>query len=82
MRKGLVRLYHLLVPDWRLDCDPDPTHPHRRRFTASYKRKRCIVKNCWIVGSVLAAINATLSIVIAIGLATTLLSFVLLDETP
>ena len=81
MRNDLAPLYHNLLPGWRRNCQPDPGHPHRRRYTKNYKRKRCIVRNCWIVGGALAAINATLSVVLAIGLATTFLSFMLLDES-
>ncbi|MGB0713624.1 MAG: hypothetical protein ACPGUC_08705, partial [Gammaproteobacteria bacterium] len=26
----------------------DPTHPHLRRFTTTYRRKRALAKNIWI----------------------------------
>jgi hypothetical protein len=59
---------------------PDEDHPHRRRFTPGYRRKRGIVKNVWI-GSALVMILQPPAIVVAMVLGTTFLSFVILDET-
>ena len=78
MDRMLRRLCQCLSPyDWD-DRTPDPT---RRRYTFQYRRKREWVKNCWICGGVLALAIPAVSIVLALGLATTLLSFMLLDET-
>jgi len=81
MMKPLDDIVHFLMPNWHSDCRPDPNHPHRRRFTEIYRRKRCMVKNCWLVVGALAAISTSASIILVLGLSMALLSFVLLDET-
>jgi hypothetical protein len=77
----LARIRRHLLPAWCQDCTPDRRHAHRRRYTIGYRRKRSLVKNCWICGGLLALVMPTLNLVLAIGLATTFLSFMLLDET-
>jgi hypothetical protein len=71
-----------LLPDWSNDQSPDEHHPHRRRFTKRYRRKQGIVKNIWVCSGVLMLAHATPEAAIALGLGTTFLSFVILDETP
>lgn len=69
------------MPQWADDCAPDATHPYRRRFTPEYRRKRGIVKNIWI-GSGLVMITAgSTAVTVCLLLATTFLSFMILDET-
>lgn len=75
----LLRRY--LVPDATNDRVPDSRHPHRRRYTASYRRKRGICKNIWIGSGLLMLLTATPEVIIALGLGTTFLSFMILDET-
>jgi hypothetical protein len=75
-------LQRYLLPDWSTDQSPDEDHPHRRRFTRRYRRKQRIVKNIWIGSGLLMLVNATPEAIIALGLGTTFLSFVILDETP
>ncbi|MCB1790119.1 MAG: hypothetical protein KDJ27_02865 [Gammaproteobacteria bacterium] len=70
-----------LVPAWTHDRSPDSDHPHRRRFTAKYRRKRDIVKNVWMFSGLLMIVQATPAIIFALALGTTFLSFVILDET-
>lgn len=76
-------LRQIFLPRWVADdrC-PDCDHPHRRRFTAVYRRKRGIVKNIWIASGLVMAIQASPAIILALTLGTTFLSFVILDETP
>jgi hypothetical protein len=74
-------LRQAVLPRWTEDCCPDHEHPHRRRFTAVYRRKRRIVKNVWIASGFVMAVQASPAIVIAMALGTTFLSFVILDET-
>lgn len=75
----LLRRY--LVPDAANDRIPDNRHPHRRRYTASYRRKRGICKNIWIGSGLLMCLHATPETITALGLGTTFLSFMILDET-
>jgi hypothetical protein len=75
------RICQHLLPTWRLDCTPDRHHAHRRRYTTGYRNKQRVVKSCWICSGLLALATPTLNIVLALGLATTFLSFMLLDET-
>ncbi|WP_062263946.1 hypothetical protein [Endozoicomonas arenosclerae] len=69
-------------PDWMQDKTPDARHFYRRTFTASYRAKRSIVKNIWIAAGLLMLINPVIHIALLIALPVTLLSFVILDETP
>jgi hypothetical protein len=76
------RLRHWLLPSWHDDRVPDEAHPHRRRFTARYRRKRGWVKNIWIASGLLVLANPVLNLACAVALASSFLSFMLLDETP
>jgi hypothetical protein len=71
-----------LLPNWADDESPDAEHPHRRRFTRRYRRKQGIVKNVWICSGALMLLQSTPAAIIVLGLGTTFLSFVILDETP
>ena len=81
----LVKIEHWLrqqlLPDSLHDCSPERDHPHKRRFTAAYKRKQGIVKNVWIVSGTVMILQASPAIIIAMTLGTTFLSFMILDET-
>jgi ubiquinone biosynthesis protein COQ9 len=70
-----------LLPDWANDRSPDECHPHRRRFTSTYRRKRGIVKSVWICSGIVMACQASLVLIITLTLGTTFLSFVILDES-
>ena len=70
-----------LLPDWVNDRSPDEYHPHRRRFTSAYRRKRGIVKSVWICSGIVMACQASLVLIITLTLGTTFLSFVILDES-
>lgn len=72
----------LIMPRWVEDRTPQRDHPHWRRFTAKYRRKRSIVKNVWIASGLVMALEASPAIIVAMALGTTFLSFVILDETP
>jgi hypothetical protein len=71
----------ILLPRWAEDRCPDHEHPHRRRFTAVYRRKQSIVKHVWIASGLVMAVLASPAIIMAMALGTTFLSFVILDET-
>lgn len=74
-------LHRLVLPEWTKDESPDHQHPHKRRFTRRYMRKKGIVKNLWIASGLVMILLATPALVLAIALGTTFLSFVILDET-
>lgn len=56
-------------------------HPSWRRTTHKYQQKKKLVRDLWI-GSGLLMIPAPPMLVLAMALTTTLLAFVILDETP
>ncbi|MCB1877234.1 MAG: hypothetical protein KDH88_14770 [Chromatiales bacterium] len=70
-----------ILPEWRRSQAPQADHFHRRRFTRSYRVKRGWVRNLWTGSGLLMLVNPQLPFVLAVGLATIFLSFVLLDET-
>ncbi|MEN8260424.1 MAG: hypothetical protein ABFS02_07545, partial [Pseudomonadota bacterium] len=55
-------------------------HPHWRRLTPKYRRKKEIVKDLWI-GSGLVMIVSPLGLQLILLLVTTLVAFMILDET-
>lgn len=75
------KIRSFILPHWTGDRSPDGDHPHRRRFTSRYRRKRGIVKNVWIASGLVMAVQASPAIIMALALGTTFLSFVILDET-
>ena len=74
-------LCELILPHWAKNRSPSEDHPHRRRFTCPYRRKKGIVKNLWIGSGLLMIVVATPALILAMALATTFLSFAILDET-
>lgn len=81
MTEHLRYLYRRLLPYWRQNRTPDPNHPHRRRFTNRYRRKRDLVKNLWIGSGLLMVLCNNVALILVLALATTFLSFCVLDET-
>lgn len=71
-----------MLPDWANSQEPDHLHPHRRRFTARYRRKQGIVKNIWIASGILMIVQGSVALTLALVLGTTFLAFMILDETP
>jgi hypothetical protein len=71
----------MLLPNWAKGRTADRHHPHWRRYTASYRRKRGICKNIWICSGLVMCLQATPEVIIGLGLGTTFLSFMILDET-
>lgn len=55
-------------------------HPNLRRLTPAYKRKKCLVRNIWLV-SLLIMIPFSLGAKLALALVTTFLGLIILDET-
>jgi hypothetical protein len=74
-------LCRLLLPSWTGDQSPDRDHPHKRRFTRVYRRKKGIVRDLWIASGLVMILLATPAIALAIAMGTAFLSFVILDET-
>ena len=70
-----------MLPRWTGEQEPDHAHPHRRRFTPAYRRKQALVKNVWIVSGLIMLLNGSPAGILSIALATTFLSFLILDET-
>lgn len=75
-------LSRCVLPQHLSDHSPDPSSPHRRRFTRSYRRKRGLVKNLWMGAGLVILLQPTLAFLITVTLAMTFLAFVVLDETP
>lgn len=81
MARPLSKLYMRMLPDKLADRRPDPLSPHRRRFTAAYRRKRAVVKKIWAGAGLIVLMHPTVATLIIVGLFTTFLSFTVLDET-
>ncbi len=64
----------------RLTEEERARHPHWRRSTAAYRRKRRIVRDVWI-GSGLAMLLLPFKVLVPLLLFTTFISFAILDET-
>ena len=69
------------LPEWTRDCAPDAGHFYRRRFTRRYQAKRRVVRDVWLGSGCIMLFTPVLPFMLALGLATILLSFVILDET-
>ena len=74
-------LSRCLLPDWALNCDPDETHFYRRCFTRRHRAKRRVVRDVWLGTGCMMFLHPVLPFILTLGLATILLSFVVLDET-
>ena len=57
------------------------SHPHLRRFTPKYRAKKKLVKHIWIASACLMLWHPVIYFLISLMLATTFLSFIILDET-
>ena len=75
------RLFRCLLPDWACNREPDESHFYRRCFTSRYRAKRRVVRDLWLGSGCVMLLHPALSLMLTLGLATTLLSFVILDET-
>jgi hypothetical protein len=56
-------------------------HPSLRRYTRKYRKKKKIVRDLWLVSGLLM-LCVPVTFMLAMALGTTLLAFVILDETP
>jgi hypothetical protein len=81
MRRA-TRFLRWRLPDWHALQQPDDRHPHRRRYTRRYRRKQQLVKGVWVASGLLILTKPVVNIAIAVVLASSFLSFMLLDETP
>lgn len=77
----MIRLIEWILPEWANNHCADPSHSHGRRYTESYRKKKEIVKSVWMGSGVVMLAFPALPLVAALGLLTTFLSFVILDET-
>lgn len=77
----MLRILEWFMPTWALSTCPDPNHCHGRRLTKTYRKKQGIVKNLWIASGLVMLAFPALPYLVAAGLFTTFLSFVILDET-
>lgn len=82
MHRLLESLERRLLPEWTRDRRPDPDHPSRRRYTGKYRAKRRIVKSLWLGAGCVMLLNPVVPFLAVVGLSTTFLAFVILDETP
>lgn len=73
--------HRFILPQWARDQSPEPDHPHKRRFTPGYRRKKSIVKNVWIASGLIMILQVSVAMILVIALGTTFLSFAILDET-
>jgi len=60
--------------------DDRARHPHLRRQTERYKRKKRLVRDLWLISGVVM-LHLPVNMILALALATTFLSFTILDET-
>jgi hypothetical protein len=78
-------IYHLICRYWLppeyLSTEPDETHPHRRRFTRRYRRKKAIAKTIWIGCGLVMLTHPVVPFVALVSLVGTFSAFVVLDET-
>ena len=81
MTSRLTALYHFLLPRWTQNRTPDERHFYRRCFTRRYRKKKRIVRDIWLGAGCVMLLNPVLPFMLALGLATTFLAFVILDET-
>jgi len=81
MISRLRTLYETLMPHWARNRAPDGGHFYRRCFTRRYRAKRRIVRDVWLGSGCVMLLNPVLPFMLALGLATTLLAFAILDET-
>lgn len=58
-----------------------PDHPCYRRSSLKYRKKQGVVKNFWIGASLIALVFPYLAVLVFLTLATTFVSFCILDET-
>lgn len=56
--------------------------PQDRRKTAVYRAKQQLVTRVWLGAGVVMLIQPILPLVLIIGLLTTFIAFIILDETP
>lgn len=77
----MIRFAEWILPDWANSRCGDPSHSHGRRYTRTYRKKKEIVKSVWLGSGLVMLAFPALPLVAALGLLTTFLSFVILDET-
>ena len=68
-------------PAWLDSQQPDSSHFHRRRYTVEYRKKRRLVRDLWLGVGLLMLCFPIAAVFVGVGLFTTFLSFMILDET-
>ncbi len=87
MLSALISFYlnlwyqYLLSGYYNQELIVDSEHPHYRRFTARYKKKKSLVKSIWIGVGLITLLFPLLHVVFSLTLLTTFVSFSILDET-
>jgi len=81
MKPWLLSLVRWFLPSWRYDPRPDAAHFFRRTLCSTYQKKRAKVKVFWITAALFVMINPVLPLALVVGLFTTFLSFMYLDES-
>lgn len=81
MLRWLIWCWQLFLPAWRQQPIADKRHAYGRTLTKGYAAKKSMVKNFWIASGALMMVMPALHFVIALGLFTTFVSFMYLDET-
>lgn len=72
-----------LLPKWRQNLEQnqeDSGHFYRRTLCPKYIEKKSRVKNFWLFAGALVLLQPSLHVMIVVGLFTTFLSFMYLDE--
>lgn len=59
----------------------DTNHPHYRRYSKQYKRKKGVVKDIWIINGMITLLFPLLEVAVVLMLLSTFISFCILDET-
>ena len=78
--RTVERIMRMLVPAEQVRADP--SHPLGRMLTREYRQRREVVRQFWLVACGAMLLMPVLHWVVAVGLFTTFVSFMYLDEAP
>jgi len=77
----IKRWFSVIMPRWWMSSKVDENHPHKRRNSAQYLKRKLLVQFGWmILLSSLIIFNAGLAVILSLVLLGGVLSFMFLDE--
>lgn len=80
MFRWIMMIWQFLLPAWRKVVKPDCNHAYGRTLTKGYVARKSFVKSMWIGSALMMLVMPALPVVIGLGLFTTFVSFMYLDE--